>query len=135
MSSKDEIKIRFESSAVFSYVGCDVAYGRLYLNDMYAPALRLCMDTHIVDLPLKINGDRLLVVEKAPYYVQIPPYRYVTYTTPFNALYLISTRGAKRVFCNAGTEKCNRLPPVVCGNTVEDVYNVIRDVWAGNEVL
>ena len=135
MSGKDEIKIRFDSSAVFSYVGCSVAYGRLYLNDVYAPALRLCMDTRIVDLPLKISGERLIVVEKAPYYVQIPPYRYITYTEPFNALYLVSTRGAKRVFCNAGIETCNRLPPVVCGNTVEDVYNIIRDAWAGNEVL
>jgi len=135
MSGKDEIKIRFDSSAIFSYAGCSVAYGKLYLNDMYAPALRLCMDTHIVDLPLKINGERLIVVEKAPYYVQIPPHRYITYTEPFNVLYLISTRGAKMVFCNAGMETCNKLPPVVCGNTAEDVYNIIRDAWAGNEVL
>jgi hypothetical protein len=93
------------------------------------------MDAHIVDLPLKINGNRLIVVEKAPYYVQIPPYRYVAYTEPFNVLYVVSTRGAKRVFCNAGAEKCNKLPPVVCGNAVEDVYNVIKEVWAGNEVI
>jgi len=135
MPNKDEIKMRFESSAVFKYVGCDVAYGKLYLNDMYAPALRLCMDAHIVDLPLKIDGDRLLIVEKAPYYVQIPPYQYITYMEPFNALYLISTRGAKRVFCNAGAEKCDKLPPIVCSNTAEDVYSVLRDVMAGGEVL
>jgi len=135
MSDKNEIKIRFEWSAIFSYAGCGVAYGKLYLDDMYAPALRLCMDTHIVDLPLKIDGERLIVVEKAPYYVQIPPYRYITYTEPFNALYLISTRETKRVFCNAGMETCNKLSPVVCGNTVEDVYNIIRDAWAGDEVL
>ncbi len=135
MSGKDEIKIRFESSAIFKYAGCDVAYGRLYLNDMYSPALRVCMDAHIIDLPLKIDGDRLSIVEKAPYYVQIPPYQYITYTEPFNALYLISKRGAKRVFCNAGAEKCIKLPPVVCGDAVEDVYSIIKDVWAGNEVL
>jgi hypothetical protein len=93
------------------------------------------MDVHIADLPLKINGNRLIVVEKAPYYVQIPPYRYITYTTPFDVLYLISTHGAKRVFCNAGVESCNKLPPVVCGNAVEDVYNVIRDTWASTETL
>ncbi len=135
MSNKDEIKMRFESSAVFRYAGCDVAYGRLYLNDMYTPALRVCMNAHVVGLPLRIDGDNLMVVEKAPYYVQIPPYQYITYTEPFNALYLISKRGAKKVFCNAGKEKCNKLPSVVCENSVEDVYNVIRDAWAGNEVL
>jgi hypothetical protein len=139
MSNKDEIRIRFESLAVFSYVGCDVAYGRLYLNDMYTPALRICMDTHIADLPLKINRNWLIVVEKAPYYVQIPPYQYVAYTTPFDVLYLISKRGAERVFCNAGAENCNKLPPVVRGNTIEDVYedvySAIKDAWVSNEVL
>jgi hypothetical protein len=97
------------------------------------------MDVHIADLPLKINGNRLIVVEKAPYYVQIPPYQYITYTTPLNVLYLISTRRAKRVFCNAGVEICNKLPPIVYGNSIEDVYSVIRDAiedaWSGNEVL
>jgi hypothetical protein len=135
MSGKDEIKMRFEPSAMFKYAGCDVAYGRLYLNDMYTPSLRVCMDARIIDLPLKISGDRLIVVEKAPYYVQIPPYLYVSYTEPFNVLYLISTRGAKNVFCNAGMETCIKLPPVVCGNSVDDVYSIIKDVWAGNEVL
>jgi len=135
MSNKDEIKIRFESSAVFSYGGCDVAYGRLYLNDMYSPALRLCMDTHITDLPLKVNGGRLLIVEKAPYYIQILPYQYIAYTEPLNVLYLISTQEAERVFCNAGREICNKLPPVVYRNTVEDVYNVLKDALAGSEVL
>ncbi len=135
MTNKDEIKMRFEPSAVFKYVGCDVAYGRLYLNDMYTPALRLCIDGHIAALPLKIDGDSLMAVEKAPYYVQIPPYQYIAYVEPLNVLYLISKRGAKRVFCNAGKEKCNKLPPIVCGDTLEDVYNIVRDVWAGNEVL
>jgi hypothetical protein len=135
MSSRDEIKMRFESSAVFKFDRCDVAYGRLYLNDMYSPALRLCVDSHIADLPLKIDGDRLLIVEKAPYYVQIPPYQYITYVAAPNALYLISTRGAKRVFCNAGAEKCNKLSPVVCGNTAEDVYNMLREMLAGGEEL
>jgi hypothetical protein len=135
MSDRNEIKIRFEWSAIFGYAGCDVAYGRLYLNDMYTPALRLCMDAHIEGLPLKLDGDNLTVVESAPYYIQIPPYRYVTYTAPLDALYLISKRCAKRVLCVAGKEKCDKLPLVVCGNTVDEVYSVIRDVWAGNDVL
>jgi hypothetical protein len=135
MSDRNEIKIRFEPSAVFKYAGCDVAYGRLYLNDMYSLALRLCMDAKIVDLPLKVDGDRLQIVEKAPYYIQIPPYQFITYTTLLNVLYLISTRGAKKVFCNAGAEICNKLPPVVCRNTAKDVYNVLRDALASNEVL
>jgi hypothetical protein len=130
----DEIRIRFEPSATFRYAKNDVAYGRLYLDGMYLPALRLRTDVNIADLPLKVVGDRLAVVEKAPYYVQIPPYRYVTYTEPFNALYLISVRGAKRVFCNIG-DRCNMLPPIVCGNNIEDVFNIIKEVWAGNEVL
>ena len=135
MSDKNEIKIRFEWSAIFKYANCDVAYGWLYLNDMSVPVLRLCTDANITDLPLKFDGDNLTIVEKAPYYVQIPPYRYVTYVTPLNVLYLISARGAKRVFCNVGVEKCIKLPPVVCGNTAEDVYNILKDVLAGNEVL
>ena len=135
MSDRNEIKIRFEWSAVFGFAGCDVAYGRLYLNDMYLPALRLCLNSNIADLPLRFDGDDIVVVEKAPYYVQIPPYRYITYVAFPNVLYLISVRGAKKVFCNAGAEKCVKLPPVVCGSTVEDVYSGIKDVWAGKEVL
>jgi hypothetical protein len=135
MSDRNEIKIRFEWAAMFRYAGCDVAYGRLYINDMYAPALRLCIDSNIVDLPLKFDGDSLAIIEKAPYYIQIPPYRFITYTTSLNVLYLISTRGAKKVFCNAGAENCVKLPPVVCGSSAEDVYNILRDVLANNEVL
>jgi hypothetical protein len=135
MSDKNEIKIRFEWVALFRHGGCDVAYGRLHIDDMSVPALRLCADANIVDLALKFDGDSLAVVEKAPYYVQIPPYHYVTYVTSLNVLYLISARGAKKVFCNAGTERCVKLPPIVCGNSVEDVYNAIRDALAGNEVL
>ncbi len=135
MIAKDEIRMRFETVAVFRFAGYDVAYGSLYLNDIRVPALRIHMDAHITDLPLKIDGDHLSIVEKAPYYVQIPPYRYITYVAPFNVLYLISTRGAKRVFCNADREKCDRLPPVVCGNVVEDVFNIIKDVWVGGDVL
>jgi hypothetical protein len=127
MSDKDEIRIRFESSAKYSYGKCDVAYGRLYLNDMYTPALRLCMDTHIADLPLRVDGNRLLIVEKAPYYVQIPPYQYITYITTPDVLYLISTWETKRVFCNASVSICTKLPPVVYGPPyIEHVYTTLK---------
>jgi hypothetical protein len=135
MSDRNEIKMRFEWSAIFRYAGCDVACDRLYINDMSVPALRLCAGANIADLSLKFDGDRLTVVENAPYYVQIPPYRYITYVESPNVLYLTSARGAKKVFCNAGAENCVKLSPVVCGRNVEDVYNVIRGVLAGNEVL
>jgi hypothetical protein len=126
MSDRDEIKIRFESSTKYEYGKCNVAYGRLYLNDMYAPALRVCMDMHVIDLPLKVNDGRLLVIEKAPYFFQIPPYQYIVYTTSPDILYLISTQGARRIFCYASTPTCDKLPQIVYGPMyVEHVYNVL----------
>jgi hypothetical protein len=127
MLIKDEIKMWFESSAVFKHVECDVAYGRLYLNDMSTPALRVCMDAYTADLPLRIDGGRLRIVEKAPYYIQIPPYLYITYTTAPDILYLISTWEAKRVFCYADASTCTKLPPIVYGPPhIEHVYTVLR---------
>lgn len=128
MSNKDEIRMRFESSAKYLYETCDVAYGRLYLNDMYLPAVRLCIDTYMADLPIKINGNRLQIVEKAPYYIQIPPYLYVTYTTAPDVLYLITKWEAKRLFCSADVSTCTKLPPIVYGPPyIEHVYTTLKN--------
>jgi hypothetical protein len=127
MSDIDEIKIRFEWLAKYTYGKCDVAYGRLYLNDMHAPALRVCIDTYIADLPLKIDNGRLLIIEKAPYFIQIPPYRYVVYTTAPDTLYLITLWEARRVFCTANMTACAKLPPVVYGPAnIEYVYTTLK---------
>jgi hypothetical protein len=127
MSNKDEIRIQFESSAKYLYEKCDVAYGRLYLNDMYLPALRLCIDTYMADLPLKVDGNSLQIVKKAPYYIQIPPYLYVTYTTAPDVLYLITKWEAKRLFCSADVSTCTKLPAVVYGPPyIERVYTTLK---------
>jgi hypothetical protein len=130
MSDRDEIKIRFETSAKYAYGGCGVAYGRLYIDDMHMPALRLCVDTHIIDLPLKVNNG-LTIVEKAPHFLQIPPYRYVACATAPDVLYLITTWETKRAFCNADATTCAKLPPAIYGPaTIKYVYTVLRSALA-----
>jgi hypothetical protein len=130
MSDRNEIRIRFELSAKYAYGKCDVAYGRLYINDMYAPALRTCIDLYVIDLPLKVD-DNLWVVEKAPYFFQIPPYRYVTYMTAPDVLYLITAWETRRAFCSANATVCAKLPPVVYGPaTVEYIYTVLKSALA-----
>jgi hypothetical protein len=127
MSDKYEIRMKFEPSAIYSFEKCYVAYGRLYLNDMYAPALRLCIDTYMADLPLKVSDNSIQIVEKAPYYIQIPPYLYVTYTTAPDVLYLITKWGSKRLFCSADVSTCTKLPPVVYGPPyIERVYTTLK---------
>jgi hypothetical protein len=128
MSDKYEIRIKFDPSAIYTIENCYVAYGGLYLNDMYAPAIRLCIDTYMADLPLKINDNNIQIVEKAPYYIQIPPYLYVTYVTAPDVLYLITKWKAKRLFCSAKVSTCTKLPAVVYGPPyIERVYTTLKN--------
>ena len=127
MFDKYEIRMKFEPSAKYQYEKCVVAYGRLYLNDMYSPALRLCIDTYMADLPIKVNGNSLRIVEKAPYYIQIPPYLYVTYVTAPDVLYLTTKWETKRLFCSTDVSMCTKLPAVVYGPPyIEHVYTVLK---------
>jgi len=134
MSNNEKIEIRFEPSAIYSHAGCDVAYGRLYLNDMSIPALRMCLGMYMLDLPLKVDGDSLLIIEKAPYCVQIPPYRYVTYLSAPHVLYFISSWGAKRAFCSADVKICNKLPAIIREATnIEYIYTTLKSALVNGE--
>ena len=134
MSNNEKIKIRFEPSATYYYPGCNVAYGRLHINDMSIPSMRMCLGMYMVDLPLKISGNRLIVVDKAPYCVQIPPYRYVTYMTAPHVLYLISSWGARIMFCGADVKTCNKLPATINETgSIEYIYTIIRSAFANSE--
>jgi hypothetical protein len=107
---RDVYNISFEAVEVYEDIDCDIAYGTLKVNGFVAPGLRLCLHKEIRDLAVAFYGEYVLKVEKAPFYVYIPPHRYVAYSdTPSVVLLLRPSGYVDVLFCRADKEVCRLL--------------------------
>jgi hypothetical protein len=107
---RDVYNISFEAVEVYEDIDCEIAYGTLKVNGIVAPALRLCLHKEIRDLAVALYGEFVLKVENAPFYVYIPPYRYVTYSDTPSIVLLLRPRGYVDVlFCKTDEETCRQL--------------------------
>ena len=102
--------ITFEVYLVHSDVLCDVAYGMLKIGGAVLPALRHCIRWPVHPFAVKVYGSYAAKVEKAPYFLQVPPHRYITFTDAPDVLLLMKPGGGAAVLlCNLSAEACAKL--------------------------
>ena len=69
---REPYSISFEAYVVYDDIDCDVAYGTLKIDALAMPALRMCIHRQLHDFAVKIYGDYVVKVKKAPYRLDIP---------------------------------------------------------------
>ena len=127
--------MRFEALVVYDAVDCEIAYGTLKISAIVMPALRLCLHKPVYDFAVKIYDEFVLKVKKTPYYLQIPPHRYVTYEDAPDVLLLMRPGGgASMLVCKASADLCNQLRDAARNAYDEEhVYTMIKSIVANRQ--
>lgn len=107
---REPYSITFEAHLVYDDVDCDIAYGVLRIGGITLPALRYCIHRPKHVFAVKVYGNYVKKVEKAPYFLQVPPHRYITFAEAPDVLFLLNIgRGALTLLCNLSAEECAKL--------------------------
>jgi hypothetical protein len=131
---REPYSVAFETYVVYDDVDCDVAYGTLKIDAIVLPALRLCIHRYMHDFAVKIYSGYATKVKRTQYCLQVPPYRYVTYTdTPDVLLLMRPGGGAVVLLCNADAELCAKIHDMAQDvYSEEDAYATIKrlvEIW------